>query len=113
MLRRDFLSRLARTAAGLLVAEDAAELLLEPSRKLWPGHSFDDGLWQTGHRVGKSSCSLAELDAILKEVMVPLIQQELRSSSYLLSRFKPYDGPGRRLEFSVLPVSVFHKEWPA
>jgi hypothetical protein len=38
MLRRDFLRRLTATAAGLLVADDAMELLAH--RKVWAGHSF-------------------------------------------------------------------------
>lgn len=39
MLRRDFLKRLTATAAGLLVADDVLELLLEP-RRLYPGADF-------------------------------------------------------------------------
>lgn len=39
MIRRAFLSSLVRGAAGLLVADDALELLTEPRRKLWPGWS--------------------------------------------------------------------------
>lgn len=38
MLRRDFLRRLTTTAAGLLVADDALELLSH--RKVWAGHDF-------------------------------------------------------------------------
>lgn len=37
MLRRSFLSSLAKSVAGLYLAPDALELLLEPRRKLWPG----------------------------------------------------------------------------
>lgn len=44
MIRRDFMRRLTATAAGLLVADDALELLLEPRRKLWPGADFGDGV---------------------------------------------------------------------
>ena len=40
--RRDFLRRLTLTAAGLLVAEDALELLAEP-RRYWPGATFAQG----------------------------------------------------------------------
>jgi len=39
--RRDFLARLVRSAAGLYVADDALEVLLEQRRKLWPGWSPD------------------------------------------------------------------------
>lgn len=39
-LRRDFLKRLAIGVGGLLVADDALELITEPRRKIWPGHSF-------------------------------------------------------------------------
>lgn len=39
MIRRDFLRRLGLTAAGLLVADDALELLAEP-RRFWPGADF-------------------------------------------------------------------------
>lgn len=38
--RRSFLRSLTTTAAGLLVAEDALALLVEPRRKLWAGHTF-------------------------------------------------------------------------
>jgi hypothetical protein len=38
--RRRFLTQLARTAAGLLLAPDALELILEPRRRLWPGADF-------------------------------------------------------------------------
>lgn len=37
MNRADFLRRLTTTAAGLLIAPDALELLAEPRRKVWPG----------------------------------------------------------------------------
>lgn len=40
MNRRDFGKILARTAAGLLVAPDALELLTKPRRRYWPGHRF-------------------------------------------------------------------------
>jgi len=48
MIRRDFLRSLVTTAAGLLIAEDALELLLEPRRKLWAGHTFtlDGEVWE-------------------------------------------------------------------
>lgn len=36
MQRRDFLKRLTMTTAGLLVADDALALLVEPRRKIWP-----------------------------------------------------------------------------
>ena len=37
--RRRFLGTLVRSAAGLLVADDALELLVEP-RRFWPGADF-------------------------------------------------------------------------
>lgn len=40
MIRRNFLRSLVRNAAGLYLAPDALEMLLEPRRKLWPGASF-------------------------------------------------------------------------
>lgn len=39
MIRRDFINRLAKTAAGIWLADDALSLL-EPRRKYWPGASF-------------------------------------------------------------------------
>jgi hypothetical protein len=40
MIRRHFLRHLTATAAGLLVADDALELLTEPRRRYWPGADF-------------------------------------------------------------------------
>lgn len=40
MKRLDFLKHAIRTAAGLYIAPDALEAILEPRRKLWPGASF-------------------------------------------------------------------------
>lgn len=64
MIRRDFLRRLTATAVGLLVADDALELLLEPRRKLWAGadlgstlsHTFESPL-PVGDLVGGSAFS--------------------------------------------------------
>lgn len=48
--RRGFLRRMVQVGGGLLVADDAEELLVEISRKLWPGASFDttksEFVWQ-------------------------------------------------------------------
>lgn len=44
--RRAFLRRFVTTSAGLLVAPDALELLVEPSRRFWPGADFGGGLFQ-------------------------------------------------------------------
>lgn len=44
--RRSFLHHATRTAAGLFVADDALELLIEPSRKLWPGWSPQVWEWK-------------------------------------------------------------------
>ena len=41
--RRRFLGTLVRSAAGLLVADDALELLVEP-RRFWPGADFSSPL---------------------------------------------------------------------
>lgn len=51
MIRRDFLRRLTVTAAGLLVADDALELLLDPPRKVWPGWCPTPGGFPYWHRV--------------------------------------------------------------
>lgn len=47
MKRRDFLNYAVRSAAGLYLADDALELLLEPRRQLWPGAEFapSPGRW--------------------------------------------------------------------
>ena len=37
MIRRNFFRHLTATAAGLLIADDALAMLVEPRRKVWPG----------------------------------------------------------------------------
>ena len=71
MIRRDFLRRLTATAAGLLVADDALEMLLEPRRKLWPGADF------TGHASPMTQADIARLihEIYVKEVVPFIVHQ--------------------------------------
>lgn len=70
MYRRDFVRNLAASAAGILVLPDALELLVEPRRKLWPGHNFATTATQQVEAYDAFICTMHDLSVMIREEFV-------------------------------------------
>ena len=102
MLRRDFLRRLAMTAAGLLVADDALELLTEP-RRFWPGAELRGSVNEVGYWPGRV-LAIDEIDRLFKEqYILANIERVVTAQTGILRLMKARPGrpEGRRYTFPV------------
>ena len=98
MNRAAFLRRLVATSAGLLIAPDALELLVEPRRKLWAGARFSP------------VPTLSDIDRLLREEFIrSAITDTVSRQTYLLAALrrsgKSQMALGQARHF-VFPVSL-------
>jgi hypothetical protein len=87
VIRRSFLRQLVATAAGLLVADDALELLTEPRRRLWPGADFAPG---------PRPLTLLDMDAELRRIFAEYLVHKTDADMRLLASLPQPHLIGRR-----------------
>jgi hypothetical protein len=88
VIRRSFLRQLVATAAGLLVADDALELLTEPRRRLWPGADFAPA---------PAPLTVLDMDAELRRIFAEYLVHKTDADMRLLAGLASEPHPiGRR-----------------